>query len=41
MAPKAKFTRAQLQEAALALVDEQGLAACPCARWQARSAPGR
>jgi AcrR family transcriptional regulator len=27
MAPKAKFTRAQLQEAALALVDEQGLAA--------------
>lgn len=27
MAPKAKFTRAQLQEAALALVDAQGLAA--------------
>ena len=27
MAPKAKFTRAQLQEAALALVDEQGLSA--------------
>ena len=27
MAPKAKFTRTQLQEAALALVDEQGLAA--------------
>src|SRR5262245_60742148 len=27
MAPKAKFTRAQLQEAALALVDEQGLGA--------------
>src|SRR5512147_1269135 len=27
MAPRAKFTRAQLQEAALALVDEQGLAA--------------
>ena len=27
MAPKAKFTRAKLQEAALALVDEQGLAA--------------
>ena len=27
MAPKAKFTRAQLQEAALGLVDEQGLAA--------------
>src|SRR6187551_3466752 len=27
MAPKAKFTRARLQAAALALVDEQGLAA--------------
>ena len=27
MAPRPKFTRAQLQEAALALVDEQGLAA--------------